>query len=412
MGERGLLRGVAKNRVSRYYQRNTDSHIMNISEEIQKLKELHESGALTDDEFAQAKARLLGGSQEDVKSTEESDKTPEPHMEEVEKFVLSKSGGFNWVYPIGAIILVIGLVFIFSGKKAGQRNDESNSIISSDGEKSKPEKITVALDLQLYSPSHVEIGKLINKHNAITSEDLVNQLTDYGISDFFNGKDSLIPALMKRFIGDQFLPFAFLPDGDTAVYVVARVEGSNIGYTDAVRRVDFFGRSVGISIDLPIKYIGRKINVEIWDDDSDEQGVKKFFESLKAKADGELDGRVGGKASFEKTPLGGPSGEVHGEIGGRVGGTLEFDFKNFSQVLNNKDDLITSVDFTLEPDIQISRAAPFLQMTQTKSTLSSFIRKENIDKFVSEATSKGLLIETFQSYHLPCGSVKIKFFLK
>ena len=29
---------------------------MNITEEIQKLKELHDNGALTDDEFAQAKA--------------------------------------------------------------------------------------------------------------------------------------------------------------------------------------------------------------------------------------------------------------------------------------------------------------------------------------------------------------------
>ena len=32
---------------------------MNISEEIKRLHELHQSGALTDEEFAQAKAKLL-----------------------------------------------------------------------------------------------------------------------------------------------------------------------------------------------------------------------------------------------------------------------------------------------------------------------------------------------------------------
>jgi uncharacterized Tic20 family protein len=35
---------------------------MNISDELQKLQQLHQSGALTDDEFARAKEKLLGGS--------------------------------------------------------------------------------------------------------------------------------------------------------------------------------------------------------------------------------------------------------------------------------------------------------------------------------------------------------------
>jgi uncharacterized Tic20 family protein len=35
---------------------------MNISDELAKLQQLHQSGALTDDEFARAKERLLGGS--------------------------------------------------------------------------------------------------------------------------------------------------------------------------------------------------------------------------------------------------------------------------------------------------------------------------------------------------------------
>jgi uncharacterized Tic20 family protein len=35
---------------------------MNISDELQKLQQLHQSGALTDEEFARAKEQLLGGS--------------------------------------------------------------------------------------------------------------------------------------------------------------------------------------------------------------------------------------------------------------------------------------------------------------------------------------------------------------
>jgi uncharacterized Tic20 family protein len=35
---------------------------MNISDELQKLQQLHQSGALTDDEYARAKDKLLGGS--------------------------------------------------------------------------------------------------------------------------------------------------------------------------------------------------------------------------------------------------------------------------------------------------------------------------------------------------------------
>jgi len=38
---------------------------MNVSEEIKRLHELHLAGALSDSEFAQAKARLLGGINQD-----------------------------------------------------------------------------------------------------------------------------------------------------------------------------------------------------------------------------------------------------------------------------------------------------------------------------------------------------------
>jgi uncharacterized Tic20 family protein len=37
---------------------------MNISDELQKLQQMHQSGALSDEEFARAKEKLLGGSTE------------------------------------------------------------------------------------------------------------------------------------------------------------------------------------------------------------------------------------------------------------------------------------------------------------------------------------------------------------
>lgn len=42
---------------------------MNVSEEIKRLHELHLAGALSDSEFAQAKARLLGGINPDHTAT-------------------------------------------------------------------------------------------------------------------------------------------------------------------------------------------------------------------------------------------------------------------------------------------------------------------------------------------------------
>ena len=41
---------------------------MNISEELQKLQQLHQSGAITEEEFAKAKAQLLAGSPQPVDS--------------------------------------------------------------------------------------------------------------------------------------------------------------------------------------------------------------------------------------------------------------------------------------------------------------------------------------------------------
>ncbi|MGZ3235800.1 MAG: PspC domain-containing protein [Burkholderiaceae bacterium] len=45
---------------------------MNISEEIKRLHELHQSGALTDEEFAQAKAKLLSSHDDHQSLSDES----------------------------------------------------------------------------------------------------------------------------------------------------------------------------------------------------------------------------------------------------------------------------------------------------------------------------------------------------
>ena len=43
---------------------------MNIADELRKLQELHSSGALTDEEFAQAKAAVLEGASRGAKPRE------------------------------------------------------------------------------------------------------------------------------------------------------------------------------------------------------------------------------------------------------------------------------------------------------------------------------------------------------
>lgn len=55
---------------------------MNIADEIQRLHDLHQSGALTDAEFAQAKAKLLGS-----QATNDLDQT----LNQLNKFRRSKS---------------------------------------------------------------------------------------------------------------------------------------------------------------------------------------------------------------------------------------------------------------------------------------------------------------------------------
>ena len=59
---------------------------MNIADEIQRLHDLHQSGALTDAEFAQAKAKLLG-SQTSSNQDQKLDET----LNQLNKFRRSKS---------------------------------------------------------------------------------------------------------------------------------------------------------------------------------------------------------------------------------------------------------------------------------------------------------------------------------
>ncbi|CDG84100.1 PspC domain-containing protein [Janthinobacterium agaricidamnosum] len=68
---------------------------MIVSEEIQRLHELHQAGALTDAEFAQAKARLLNGG---VKLDKEAPAPDEASHDLVQEFNrLRRSRGDRWL---------------------------------------------------------------------------------------------------------------------------------------------------------------------------------------------------------------------------------------------------------------------------------------------------------------------------
>ena len=59
---------------------------MNIADEIQRLHDLHQSGALTDAEFAQAKAKLLGS-----QASNNQDQKLDETLNQLNKFRRSKS---------------------------------------------------------------------------------------------------------------------------------------------------------------------------------------------------------------------------------------------------------------------------------------------------------------------------------
>lgn len=81
---------------------------MNVSDELQRLQQLHQSGALTDEEFAHAKARLLNSSG-----------TPEPRFASAPADIEQKSRLWamflhlsqlgNFVVPLAGFILPIVL---------------------------------------------------------------------------------------------------------------------------------------------------------------------------------------------------------------------------------------------------------------------------------------------------------------
>ena len=109
---------------------------MNIPEEIRKLKELHDDGVLTDEEFAQAKAKLLRNENSTDHISEET--VPKhritPHLEEGEGHSSVKQnpgGGLAWMVPVAIVLGVFVLYAIFSGslKETGDESDGDNSPI-------------------------------------------------------------------------------------------------------------------------------------------------------------------------------------------------------------------------------------------------------------------------------------------
>ena len=68
---------------------------MNVSEEIKRLHELHLAGALSDAEFAQAKAKLLGGINQDQPGTSYGDGSTNDLVQEFSR--LRRSRGDRWL---------------------------------------------------------------------------------------------------------------------------------------------------------------------------------------------------------------------------------------------------------------------------------------------------------------------------
>ena len=83
---------------------------MSIADEIQKLQQLRQSGAINDEEFAAAKARLLGGSAGVQPSTEEPVLlSPAAQEKETRQwaFALHLSVLAGFVVPLAGLIVPI-----------------------------------------------------------------------------------------------------------------------------------------------------------------------------------------------------------------------------------------------------------------------------------------------------------------
>lgn len=233
--------------------------------------------------------------------------------------------------------------------------------------------VRLSIDLELFEPNDYEVQKLIDKQK------------EEGQGKFELWSSDLLGA----------------GEGDSSAFVIVRVNGSNIAYTDAVQRDAFFGRKVGISVDVPRKHVGKEINVEIWDDDSDEQGLATFIKSWKVK------GNIGAGAEGN---VGVP---VVGNVGlnARASGTVEFDFNKFSEVMKNEDDLIVSCDFKLVEEFLIESVALFMPVKITKKELGEKLTGEGVERLVLETTAKGYLVESVGMIYFPCGKVKVDLIL-
>jgi hypothetical protein len=231
-----------------------------------------------------------------------------------------------------------------------------------------PNYVRIALDLELFEPDDYELNKVIDKIIA--------------------GGEGHHDLWRTDLLGSG--------EGDSSAFIIVRVKGSNVGYTDAVQRKAFFGRSVGISVDIPRKYVGREINVEIWDDDSDEQLLATFIASWKAKGNVEAgaEGTVG-------VPVVGNVG-----VNIRGSGTVEFDFNKFSSVMKNQDDLIVSADFKLVEGSSAELSALYMPAKITRTDLADELTPVGVERLVLETTARGYLVESVGMFYFPCGKVK------
>lgn len=100
---------------------------MSISDELAKLNELHQSGALTSEEYSGAKAKLLG----EKTSTDKPTPTPNPALAPSNNGNQSgvKRGGSNPIRLALLIALLVGVVWI-AIKKASPKEVAANPLLS------------------------------------------------------------------------------------------------------------------------------------------------------------------------------------------------------------------------------------------------------------------------------------------
>jgi len=154
---------------------------MNLSEEIKNLRELHESGALTDDEFAKAKSKLI----ESAKSPSEPSQNAPSEITSSPKLTSeTASSSAGWLVPLAIVIGVFALFFIFSETTSDDNNGDNIRPEESDKQESQ--------QVELYGTYYIFISLL-----ELAEKDPEGRDWDEG--GFFSGPSAPDPWYEVRF---------------------------------------------------------------------------------------------------------------------------------------------------------------------------------------------------------------------